>query len=343
MPTDAAPSQTALIVTSINPPNAILRALAEGAGRAGIAFIVIGDTKSPSDFSLEGCRFYDVAAQIATGLRFAAACPTRHYARKNIGYLIAMRGHARVIVETDDDNWPREAFFGPRERRATARAIAGAGWVNAYRYFTEAAIWPRGLPLDAIHSAIPAYDSLDDSECDCPIQQGLADENPDVDAVYRLILPLPQVFQSGRRVAIGRGAWCPFNSQNTTWWPDAFPLLYLPAYCSFRMTDIWRSFVAQRIGAENGWWVLFHEATVWQERNEHNLMRDFADEVPGYLHNRAIAAALERLSLKSGREHLGENLRLCYSALIELGVVGSEELALLDAWLADLREIGTLA
>ena len=55
-----------------------------------------------------------------------------------------------------------------------------------------------------------------------------------------------------------------------------YPLLYLPAYCSFRMTDIWRSFVAQRIAWENGWRLLFHGPTMEQERNVHDLMKDFA-------------------------------------------------------------------
>ena len=87
----------------------------------------------------------------------------------------------------------------------------------------------------------------------CPIQQGLADGNPDVDAIFRLVLPLPMNFGRKPPIALCRGAWCPFNSQNTSWWPAAYPLLYLPAYCSFRMTDIWRSFVAQRICWENGW------------------------------------------------------------------------------------------
>jgi hypothetical protein len=85
--------------------------------------------------------------------------------------------------------------------------------------------------------------------------------------------------------------------------------------------------------------VLFHEATVWQERNEHDLMRDFADEVPGYLHNRAIAARLHSLDLPAGVDHLGRNLRACYAALIGLGVIGGDELALLDAWLSDLHRL----
>jgi hypothetical protein len=114
--------------------------------------------------------------------------------------------------------------------------------------------------------------------------------------------------------------------------------LYLPAYCSFRMTDIWRSFVAQRIAWANGWSILFHEANVWQERNDHSLMRDFADEVPGYLNNRAMCAKLNALDLKPGADQMGENLRICYGALVEAGWVGEQELPLLDAWLEDLAQ-----
>jgi hypothetical protein len=332
-------TRTALVVTSISGPTAILRALADGARAAGMPFVLAGDTRSPADFTLEGCQFLSVHAQLDSGFRFARLCPTRHYARKNVGYLVAMSNGAEVIIETDDDNIPRPAFFAPRARRQRVRHLSSSGWVNVYRYFTETLLWPRGLPLDVVHAEAPAYDALTVSDADCPVQQGLADENPDVDAIYRLLLPLPQSFRPDRRVAFGRGTWCPFNSQNTTWWADAFPLLYLPAHCSFRMTDIWRSFVAQRIAWENSWAVLFHEPTVSQERNDHNLMRDFEDEVPGYLNNRRIADALGELSLRPGAEALGDNLRACYETLVRLDVVGRDEIPLLDAWLDDLATL----
>jgi len=328
-----------LVVTSIAAPNDALRALAAGSIANGFEFIVIGDVPSPSDFELEGCRFYGLEAQHALGLRFAAACPTRHYARKNIGYLVAIGEQASTIVETDDDNHPMPTFWSERVRWPHVRVASTGGWVNAYGWFTDAAIWPRGLPLDRIHDPVPSFESLPTADVDCPIQQGLADDNPDVDAVYRLTMALPQSFRTDRRVALGRGSWSPFNSQNTTWFPDAYPLLYLPAHCSFRMTDIWRSFVAQRIAWENGWSVLFHEPTVVQDRNDHDLMRDFADEVPGYLHNDAIRVALDALDLAPGRDALGANLRRCYERLVEMGVVGDAELPLLDAWLADLADI----
>jgi hypothetical protein len=328
--------KTALIVTSISAPNAVLQSLAKGATKNDVEFIVIGDEKSPHDFHPDGCHFYGIDEQRKLDLAFAKKCPTRHYARKNIGYLLALRNGAAAMIETDDDNFPEDAFWLDRQRRQSVPLSTQAGHVNVYRYFSEANIWPRGLPLDKILAPLPPFESLAKMEVDCPIQQGLANENPDVDAIYRLTLPLPQNFRRDRRVALGDRSWCPFNSQNTTWWRDAFPLLYLPAYCSFRMTDIWRSFVAQRIAWANGWSILFHEPTVWQERNEHNLMRDFKDEVPGYLHNAAICDALAALNLKPGVAHLRENLRACYENLVEHKWVGEPELELLDAWITDL-------
>jgi hypothetical protein len=202
--------------------------------------------------------------------------------------------------------------------------------------------WPRGLPLDAVRQEVPALDGLPVSEAVCPIQQGLADGDPDVDAIYRLLLPLPLTFRPGVALALGRGSWCPFNSQNTTWWPEAYPLLYLPSYCSFRMTDIWRSFVAQRIAWVNGWRILFHSPTVAQDRNEHNLMRDFEQEVPGYLGNARIATVLAGLPIEAGASQIFENLVRCYRALVNGGFIDAKELSLLDCWIADCRNTASV-
>lgn len=325
----------ALIVTTISPVSDVLRSLAQGARRAGWRFVVIGDTRSPDIFELEGADYYSVAAQLKRPFAFARMCPTRHYCRKNIGYLEAIRGGAPWIVETDDDNLPRAEFFGPRSRRVRAQKAAGCGWVNVYRYFNDSGVWPRGLPLDRVQTRPPAPGPA--SEADCPIQQGLADGNPDVDAVYRLVRPLPVSFgRRGTPVALGPGAWCPINSQNTTFFPDAYPLLYLPALCTFRMTDIWRGFIAQRVAWANGWSVLFHDATVYQNRNEHDLMRDFEDELPGYLHNAAIARCLDALDLPAGADLVAANVRTCYQALVAGKFLPEGELPLLEAFLDDL-------
>ena len=327
----------AVVVTTVNHPTAAVQALARDGSRLNASLILVGDEKSPRDFHQPGATYLDLDSQAGLGFNLAQQAPTRHYARKNIGYLEAIRRGARIIVETDDDNLPLDLFWQPRSLLATAPVLRGAGWVNVYGYFTTRQIWPRGLPLDEIRRSQAAPPLPAAEPVACPIQQGLADGDPDVDAIWRLVCDGPAVtFEPGRQVALAAGSWCPFNSQNTTWWPQAYPLLYLPSYCSFRMTDIWRSFVAQRIAMANGWGLLFTSPTVVQIRNEHDLMRDFADEVPGYLGNAAIRHALEEVETRPGPEHMAGNLVRCYQRLVALGVVNAAELGLLNTWLQDL-------
>src|SRR5205085_1145717 len=128
----------------------------------------------------------DIRRQRETSLKFAQAAPLNHYARKNIGYILAARSGAEMVVETDDDNYPVDGFWSARTRTQHLRMCKEEGWINAYRYFSDTHIWPRGFPLDLIQKPVPPWESLSTQLVDCPIQQGLADANPDVDAIYRL-------------------------------------------------------------------------------------------------------------------------------------------------------------
>jgi hypothetical protein len=109
------------------------------------------------------------------------------------------------------------------------------------------------------------------------------------------------------------------------------------------MTDIWRSFVAQRICWENNWSLLFTPSSVFQERNEHDLMKDFKDEVSGYLHNDTIAKTLDNLNLSPGIDNIPDNMYRCYKQLIELGLIDAAELQLLQAWIDDLAAISSVS
>jgi hypothetical protein len=112
--------------------------------------------------------------------------------------------------------------------------------------------------------------------------------------------------------------------------------MYLPSFVSFRMTDIWRSYVAQRCLWAMGHGLVFHGPEVFQERNPHNLLRDFEQEIPGYLGNDRIRETLEKLKLSDGLGNAGGNLHRCYEALVADGIVPAKEMALLEAWLGDL-------
>jgi hypothetical protein len=325
------------VLTTIQPPTLCVQRLSEALAAVGASLVVIGDRKGPFHFDLPGAAFYSLAEQKKLPFRVATLLPEGHYSRKNLGYLLALERGARCIYETDDDNAPTPSWQ-PRRRQVRTRAVDRPGWVNVYRAFSDDPLWPRGFPLEQVNR--PGGEVLEASakevEVDAPIQQGLADGAPDVDAVWRLILDREITFRPGPSVRLAPGSWCPFNSQSTWWWPEAYPLLYLPTHCSFRMTDIWRGFIAQRCLWELGRELVFHAAEVVQLRNPHALLRDFADEVPGYLHNHDLVRHLASLALRPGPAAVADNLVHCYEALVAGNFLPAAELPLVRAWVEDV-------
>ena len=140
-------------------------------------------------------------------------------------------------------------------------------WANVYSLFSDSIVWPRGLPLDEIHSNQMVTGKTINRFC--PIQQYLVDNDPDVDAVFRLVFKDKSiVFHKDKDdVILTKGTWCPFNSQATIFFRNAFPLLYLPTSVTSRITDIWRSFVAQVVLWEHDYEVAFRKPIARQERN----------------------------------------------------------------------------
>jgi hypothetical protein len=329
-----------VVVTTIQAPTPAMRKLARAAQKCGGTLLVVGDRKGPFTYPLANSELLTLDEQMKLPLALPKKLPVNHYVRKNAGYLVAISRGAECIYETDDDNEPT-AKWKPRSLSTSAIPVRHAGWTNVYEWFSSQHIWPRGFPLQDILASRkwkPAAGAKTKA-IPCPIQQSLADGNPDVDAIWRLLLTADVRFKAKPSLALQRGAWCPFNSQTTWWWPEAYPLLYLPSFCTFRMTDIWRSFIAQRCIWEFGGALVFHAPEVVQERNVHNLLRDFSDEVPGYLNNAKICELLGELRLKPGKKAVSENMLRCYETLVEHGIFPKKELALVKAWLADLKTI----
>jgi hypothetical protein len=338
-----------IALTTIFPPTAATRGLIGAAARHDARVVVAGDFKGPKDYEIgeDSARrvdFLSLEAQLAGPFALARQLPVNHYARKNIAYLHSIRGGASCIYETDDDNAPRPSWLPRSERLESVRTVAshssdGGRWVNVYRYFTGENVWPRGFPLEELRNEdIAAEGALATQKSS--IQQGLANRMPDVDAIWRLTQEREIFFEDGSTVLLAPGNWCPFNTQSTWWWPAAFPLLYVPSYCTFRMCDIWKSFVAQRCLWAMGQGVAFHAAEVEQDRNVHDLFRDFEQEIPGYTQNKRICSILMGLALAPGAEAATSNLRLCYAALVSAGIFPEKELQLVDAWIDDLARIG---
>lgn len=327
---------TALVVTTIQGPNEVMKSLAEACKASQSPFYVLGDRKSPPEYDLPGATYFSLEAQHAHFGAFSQQLPIGHYVRKNLGYLAALDGGADWIVETDDDNFPLSGFMTTPGAVRARRLKSASAWLNVYDHFAPSQpVWPRGYPLEALQPGQTPAITTQWADENPLLVQGLADENPDVDAVYRLTRPLPVSFdRSAAPATLDIGAWCPFNSQNTWWHRSIATLMYLPSHCSFRMTDIWRSFVAQRCLWAMGHRVLFIAPTVRQERNEHNLLRDFADEVSGYLKNDSIRRTLDACTLTGTP---GDDLLRCYEALIAASIFPADELPLVKSWIDEVQ------
>jgi hypothetical protein len=336
------------IITTIQEPTSSIQGLVKRLQQNNGNLLVIGDKKGPDSFEVLSVELFSLSDQLKLPFKLAPLLPVSHYARKNIGYLIAFSRKAPFIYETDDDNAPNDNWH-VRTIQTGAQKVSSRPWVNVYRLFSNDLIWPRGFPLNLVSSpeTFSHNTNLPIETVEAPIQQGLADLSPDVDAAWRLLLDREFSFPRNQQsVWLPPGTWCPFNSQSTWWWPIAYPLMYLPSFCSFRMTDIWRSFIAQRCLWELDRGMVFHAAEVIQERNDHNLMLDFEQEVlmldfeqevPGYLNNESIIQTLSDLALENGSNAISSNLIRCYEAMVAKGFIPGEELPLVKAWVADLE------
>jgi hypothetical protein len=324
------------VITSINEPS---EAVLKLSSILGANMIVIGDQKSPKEWIDSQSTFLDIEDQKKCNYKLEAQLPYNHYCRKNIGYLKAIKEGADIIYDTDDDNILHENLVLPSTHGPFLTYPENFGFVNIYRNFSDEFTWPRGFPLNKIREesflATPFLQTFDSSNLNVKIWQGLVDNEPDVDAIYRLLFNKKFVFRQQTPIVLPKGAVCPFNSQSTFFAKDVFPLLYLPATVSFRFTDILRGLVAQPILWLYDYQLSFISPIAYQNRNEHNLMSDFESEISCYLDVEKVVEIV--INAIDGNVDLNGNLLAAYSALMRAEIVEKKEIEFLKAWLYDLR------
>jgi hypothetical protein len=322
------PMKKFIVITSIFPPTI---AIEKFSVLKDYHLVVVGDKKTPADWQHDNCTYLNIEQQLDLSAPLANAIPYNHYGRKMLGYVYAMQQGADVIIDTDDDNIPNEGWDFPNFTGAFQSSAASLGWVNVYHHFSDQPIWPRGLPLRNIRDDRNKLSwQKEKREQRVGIWQGLADEDPDVDAIYRLTSDTPCIFAKKDPVVLEKGTISPFNSQNTAIQKELFPLLFLPSFVTFRFTDILRGIIAQPILWQHDYLLGFTAATVVQKRNVHDYFRDFESEVPMYLHTEksfeAVSSAMKAAPVK-------DNLYAAYEALLKINVVEPKEMGVLEEWL----------
>jgi len=316
-----------IVITSIFPPT---EAIEKFSMLKDWKIILVGDKKTAADWNFPRVTYLSPERQQQISKKFSELLPWDSYTRKNIGYLYAITQGARVIYESDDDNIPLDKWVSEPDFSVDAELISDSSFVNIYSYFTDKKVWPRGIPLRCVLDSETSK-VRDTKNLNIGVWQHLADEDPDVDAVYRLTVNEPIYFKSRPPLILDRGTCCPFNSQNTYFRHEVFPLLYLPSTVTFRFTDILRGLVAQPVLWAAGYHLGFAEATVLQKRNPHDYLKDFESEIPCYLSaDQDVQIAKESVST---HDSIPENMMSVYQSLCDNGIVLEKELLILSCWL----------
>lgn len=357
------------VVTTISSPTTTVLQLAQLAEEGKLCLVVVGDRKTPANYTLGSNSVYlSPADQENLPYAIIKHLPWSHFGRKNVGFLYAIHHRAKYIYDTDDDNELVE-LHNPNGADAARLGIPTFGAqqygtfdtkhhvLNPYPCFWSeesdsqeyAFAWPRGFPLESIKDPLAvscAMHNATQSEFESvAVIQSLADHDPDVDAIYRLTRPLPVSFRPPRdnkdAAILPRGAFTPYNAQATLYEQRAAWGLLLPITVHGRVSDIWRSYFTQIIMWRAGLALAMARPWVVQKRNAHNYLGDLQAEQNLYYQAGALVQHLstsaEALLDSPTIPGLVESL---YIAMYEHGIVDIADVELAQAWLSDLTSIG---
>jgi hypothetical protein len=367
------------VVTTINKPTDSVKSVAS---LKGWCLVIVGDTKTADNYlELAGLAnrpdiiFLSVTHQKEISNDFVKLIPFRSFARKNIGFLFAIRHGAKSIFDFDDDNvlltqqHDDNAFMPPIGSRMleldksksimlrylkpkdaatatptpkTSHAFNPLPWMNP----STTGTWPRGFPLEDIKDLAPttalpqvAFGSLRLSSVG--VIQAVCNGDPDVDAVYRLTRPLPFTFDSSPKalkLLVPMDSYAPYNAQATTHMYDAFWGLLLPHTVPGRVTDIWRSYFTQRIMHDLNLALVYAPPLVTHTRTPHNYIADMQAEHALYMQTTALLQFL--VSWTDQSTVLPARIEKLNIALYERGFIELDDVYGMQEWLLALLDVG---
>lgn len=328
-----------VVITSINGPQPRYTDYIE----RGWSVVVVGDLKSPDEefeyWTNESQHYLSAQMQSDMYPELSEAIGFNTYARKNFGYLYALAQGAEVIWETDDDTFIRKDLPDPTTLFKNSRnhVVKGKSQAfNPYVYFApNSGLWPRGFPLRDVslgRFSHPESISVEEENFnldDVDVIQTLVNLEPDVDAIYRLVIGDNQLEFPYRNdlLLLDNGIVAPGNTQSTFWSTKrSFPYMYVPRHVDFRFCDILKSYVAQ-----SELKMAYGGFLVDQVRNPHDYLDDFKSEVSCYLQSEKVIEIVTSPVTRSIFE--------VYKVLIEAHICEESELEILSLYLNELKRM----
>lgn len=279
-----------IVTTTINPPT---KALELYQAMVDWQLIVVGDKKTPDD-DYWGYDYLSAEWQDLNYKDISDAIGWNCIQRRNIGIIEAYKRGADIIALVDDDNIPYENWG---KNLSIGQEIIANYYETDNEVFDPLSVtnyphlWHRGFPIELL----PVKNNVvyrGKKKITPLIQADLWDGDPDVDAICRITYQPSVKFDITKPFFANKLA--PFNSQNTFISREILPDYFLFPGVG-RMDDIWASYICSKYP------VVFAPASVYQERNQHNLVNDMRAELIGYENN------LQFIKLKKPELFINQN------------------------------------
>ena len=209
--------------------------------------------------------------------------------------------------------------------------------------------WPRGFPINDLENNFMNGTKLDTAEVgdlsqsSIGVIQSLCNGDPDTDAVFRMTRPDSTDFTFERSakslpLLIPSNMYTPYNAQATTHLYSAFWGLYLPITVPGRVTDIWRSYITQRIMKDVGLYVMYTPPIVHHARSAHDYLSDFVAESDLYGKTSKLLEFLNGWS--SDANELPARIFDLWVELYERDYIGLNDVETAREWLNTLITVG---
>ncbi|KAK9128726.1 hypothetical protein Syun_017523 [Stephania yunnanensis] len=345
-------SERWIVVSVSNYPTESLRNLVKIKGWQVLA---IGNSRTPSDWSLKGVIFLSLEQQANLGFRVVDHLPYDSYVRKSVGYLFAIQHGAKKIFDVDDrgeviDNDLGKHFdlelVGEEARQQVILQYSHENpnrtVVNPYVHFGQRSVWPRGLPLENVGEIGHEEYFTEVYGGKQFIQQGISNGLPDVDSVFYFTRKTGleaydiRFDERAPKLALPQGVMVPLNSFNTIIHSSAFWALMLPVSVSTMASDVIRGYWAQRLLWEIGGFVVVYPPTV--HRYDRIEAYPFSEEKDLHVNVGRLTKFL--VQWRSGKHRMFEKILDLSYAMAEQGFWTDLDVKLCAAWLQDLLAVG---
>jgi len=199
--------------------------------------------------------------------------------RRNIGFIEAFNLGADIIATVDDDNIPYDSWGNnlllKKQIEVDLYEPVKSDYFDPLSVTNRNDLWHRGYPIEhlQIKNNVEYKGKI---KKQFYVQADLWDGDPDIDAICRLANRPCVKFDDIKPFTSNKLS--PFNSQNTFLDRDIIPYYMVLPHVG-RMDDIWGGYLLEK---KFGSCVVYNKATVYQERNPQDLIKNLENEIIGY-------------------------------------------------------------